>query len=142
MVQEEDLIVEVRLAPNTDAGTEARKVLRNALRTWELDGLGDVTELLATELVANVVRHVGLPMTLRAIATPDRTLLRVEVDDPSPEPPVVQRPSLTATGGRGMLLVDSLASRWGVAAAHDGTAGKMVWFEIDFRTATEEIHGD
>jgi hypothetical protein len=35
---------------------------------------------------------------------------------------------LDATTGRGLLIVDSLASRWGVIE-HDG--GKSVWFEVE-----------
>ena len=40
--------------------------------------------------------------------------------------------------GRGILLVESLATTWGVDLRDDG---KCVWFEIDVETATEEVHG-
>jgi anti-sigma regulatory factor (Ser/Thr protein kinase) len=109
--------------------------LRAALQTWELDGLGEVTELLTSELVSNVVRHVGSPMTVRALCQPSR--IRVEVDDPSPEPPVLEHPEPRDPRGRGILLVDTLADDWGTEMRDDG---KTVWFEIDARTATEEIH--
>src|SRR5438552_15282079 len=42
-------------ALNTSPGM-ARAFLREALKTWNLDGLGEVTEVLTTELVTNVVR--------------------------------------------------------------------------------------
>jgi anti-sigma regulatory factor (Ser/Thr protein kinase) len=100
--------------------------MRAALRTWNREGLGPVTELLADELVSNAVRHVGEPMTLCAICHPDS--IRVEVTDPSPEHPVPRRVGPDAVRGRGMQLVDGLANRWGVEP-HD--AGKTVWFEID-----------
>jgi anti-sigma regulatory factor (Ser/Thr protein kinase) len=109
--------------------------LRATLQTWELDGFGEVTELLTSELVTNVVRHVGSPMTVRAVRHPSR--IRVEVDDTSPEPPVVQHPTPLEPHGRGLLIVDTLANDWGNTVRDDG---KTVWFEIDVRTATNEIH--
>jgi anti-sigma regulatory factor (Ser/Thr protein kinase) len=106
------------------------------LQTWQLDGFGEVTELLTDELVANVVRHVGSPMTVRA--TSEGGMIRVEVDDPSTEPPLLQRPESDGARGRGILLVDALATRWGTDIRSDG---KTVWFEIDVSTATREMHG-
>jgi histidine kinase-like protein len=113
----------------------ARAFLRAALQTWKLDGLGDVTELLADELVTNVVRHVGTPMTLRAIV--GDTSIRVEVDDPSTEPPCLRHPHPLEPRGRGIMMVDALATHWG---AEIRESGKTVWFEIDARDAAEEVH--
>ena len=113
----------------------ARAFLRTALQTWKLDGLGDVTELLADELVSNVVRHVGRPMTLRAIV--DDGSLRVEVDDPSPQLPRVRHPEPDESRGRGMLMVDALATDWGTEVRD---SGKTVWFQIDAGTASAEVH--
>jgi anti-sigma regulatory factor (Ser/Thr protein kinase) len=124
--------------PSADtASSLARAFLRSALETWQLDGLGEVTELLTTELVSNVVRHVGQPMTIRALRQPSR--IRVEVDDDSTDLPVLQHPAPLQPRGRGLLLVDALADQWGTAPRDDG---KTVWFEIDARTATAEMHDD
>ena len=95
-----------------------------------------MTELLVTELVANVVTHVGAPMTLRVQREP--STMRVEIDDPSPELPVVHHPDSADEHGRGVLLVDQLADAWGVEPRPDG---KTVWFELDVSTATNEVHG-
>ena len=130
--------VETHLPPLPNSSATARAFLREALRTWDLDGFGDVTEVLTTELVSNVVRHVGAPMTLRASRTP--TSIRVEVDDPSDEPPVKRSPGPSAERGRGVLLIDALSNQWGTEQHAEG--GKTVWFEIDVTTATEEVHGD
>jgi hypothetical protein len=110
--------------------------LRAALHTWELDGFGHVTELLCDELVSNVVRHVGSPMTVRALRQPSS--IRVEVDDDSADLPVLQHPDMLDDHGRGILLVASLADQWG---SEPRATGKTVWFEIDVTTATEEVHG-
>jgi anti-sigma regulatory factor (Ser/Thr protein kinase) len=109
--------------------------LRGALETWALDGLGEVTELLTSEVVSNVVRHVGSAVVLRAIRDDD--WIRVEVDDTSDALPVIEHPRPLDLGGRGMVLVDTLADRWG-ADLHPG--GKTVWFEIDARRASGEMH--
>ena len=114
----------------------ARAFLRSTLGTWKLDGFGDVTELLVSELVANVVTHVGAPMTLRVLRS--ASTMRVEIDDPSTEVPVVRHPASFEEHGRGVLLVDQLANAWGVEPRPDG---KTVWFELDVSTATEEVHG-
>ncbi len=127
--------VETQLPSSMNSPQLARAFLRSTLETWKLDGFGDVTELLVTELVANVVTHVGAPMTLRVQRSP--ATMRVEIDDPSPQQPVVRHPDPSDEHGRGVLLVDELANAWGVEGRSDG---KTVWFEIDVSTATAEVH--
>jgi anti-sigma regulatory factor (Ser/Thr protein kinase) len=129
--------VETQLPSTTTSPQMARAFLRTTLQTWQLDGFGDVTELLVTELVANVVTHVGAPMTVRVRRESDT--VRVEIDDPSPELPVVHHPDARAEHGRGVLLVDRLATAWG--ADRIPGDGKTVWFELDVSTATGEAHG-
>ena len=128
--------VETQLPSSVSSPQMARAFLRSTLETWKLDGYGDVTELLVTELVANVVTHVGAPMTLRV--QKDRSRMRVEIEDPSPEVPVVHHPDAADEHGRGVLLVDKLANAWGVDPRPDG---KTVWFELEVSTATREVHG-
>jgi anti-sigma regulatory factor (Ser/Thr protein kinase) len=121
--------VETQLPALESAPRTARAFLRAALQTWELDGFGEVTEVLTSELVSNVVRYVGAPMTLRAFRQPFS--IRVEVDDPSDDLPLAQHPDPLDERGRGLHLVDALATRWGVTP--HGERGKTVWFEIDLR---------
>jgi anti-sigma regulatory factor (Ser/Thr protein kinase) len=83
-------------------------------------------EVLISELATNVVRHARTPFTV--VITWDGRTLRAEVSDGVPLGP---RPPLTSRdddeGGRGLLLVDAVATDWGVDLYHDG---KTVWFEI------------
>nr|WP_229695028.1 ATP-binding protein [Streptomyces lacrimifluminis] len=94
--------------------------LRRAVREWfGEDAYGRVgadVQLRATELVGNVIRHVGegTPVSVR-VACVDGARIRVEVSDPDPRAlPVL----LSATGGdgsgRGLALLGALAVRWGV----------------------------
>jgi len=127
--------VETQLPSNGNSPQLARAFLRATLETWKLDGFGAVTELLTTELVANVVTHVGKPMTLRVSRTP--STMRVEIEDTSATPPELHHPGAADEHGRGVLLVDQLSNEWGVEPREDG---KTVWFELDVSTATAEAH--
>jgi anti-sigma regulatory factor (Ser/Thr protein kinase) len=128
--------IETQLPSSVDAPMLARAFLRAALQTWKLDGFGQITELLASELVANVVVHVGAPMTLRISRAPRS--IRVDVEDPSGELPELRHPSAEDEHGRGVLFVSELANDWG---AERLGRGKTVWFELDTSTATAEAHG-
>ncbi|WP_051826492.1 ATP-binding protein [Kitasatospora aureofaciens] len=56
------------------------------------------------------------------------TRLRIEVHDASDRPPVPRQPGPTAGCGRGLLLVDALATGWG-HFPRPGGVGKVVWCE-------------
>ena len=116
------------LAPDLTAPAMARFALR---------GLGDrvpdedmeTIVLLATEVVGNAVRHAaldgGAPIGLRVFLDADR--MRVEVHDAGPGfVPDVAEADPRSPNGRGLFLVNSLASRWGVGR----DAGTTVWFEV------------
>jgi anti-sigma regulatory factor (Ser/Thr protein kinase) len=132
--------VETHLPPLPDSSAVARAFVRHALQTWDVDVSGDVSDLLVTEVVSNVVRHVGQAMTLRITRSVERGSVRVEVEDPSDTPPVRRDPGSRAERGRGLLLVDALASRWGVD--HHAAGGKCVWFEMEPIGASEHIRED
>jgi anti-sigma regulatory factor (Ser/Thr protein kinase) len=109
----------------------ARSFLHSTLETWRLDGFGDIIVLLASELVSNAVIHVARPMTLRISRRCNR--IRVEVDDESNDAPSVRRPDATEEHGRGLFLVDALATDWGTDIRPEG---KTVWFEVDTTTVS------
>nr|WP_222108655.1 ATP-binding protein [Streptomyces cupreus] len=85
--------------------------------------------LCVSELLTNVIAHVGegTPVTIRVIRAPDgRT--RLEVTDPDPHAWLITRePDTDDQTGRGLLLLDALAQRWGVWLT---PAGKTVWCEL------------
>ncbi|MGW0605254.1 ATP-binding protein [Streptomyces sp. NPDC002640] len=114
----------------------ARRALRELMRCEvpgrPLDGeVLETAELLTTELVTNALVHTGRGAVLKVTVTGRR--LRVEVRDF-----VRHRPSCLsgdrvadddATGGRGLLLVATLADAWGVRGH---ALGKSVWFELTY----------
>lgn len=86
-----------------------------------------VVVLLASELVANAIKHADASMVaIRFGVMPEH--VRVEVADEGPgftRPPA--KPDPSGVGGWGLHLVEELSSRWGVAEG----PGARVWFEVD-----------
>ncbi|MFE7124872.1 SpoIIE family protein phosphatase [Streptomyces sp. NPDC057617] len=104
------------------AGT-ARKFVGEQLAAWHLDELVTTTELLVSELIANVVRHARGPVRLRLLHC---TALVCEVYDGSPTTPRIRRASETDEGGRGLQMVAALSEHWGIR--YTGS-GKCIWTE-------------
>ena len=88
----------------------------------------DVPALLIGELVANAVEHChSAEGEFRLRVTATATLL-IEVSDAcGTHHPVLQQPSGEAESGRGILLVDVLATTWGTRADEAPHEGKTVW---------------
>ncbi|MCF6736341.1 ATP-binding protein [Blastococcus sp. KM273129] len=115
------------LPPVAASVPAARRLVRQLLGAWGARQDHDDAALLVTELVANVVDHVGGTACLTVEATLSDDWLRLAVVDCSPVRPVVQQFSGNRPRGRGMLMVEVLADRWGCEEHRDG---KRVWFEL------------
>ncbi|MFG2985244.1 SpoIIE family protein phosphatase [Streptomyces sp. NPDC048258] len=109
--------------------SEARYALRQALRDWGMPDLADDVELAAGELLVNALLHTdgGAVLTMEVLPEPVRRI-RLWVKDRSSVWPRRRTPGEAATTGRGLLLVDALATHWGVESRGDG---KAVWCEFD-----------
>jgi len=86
----------------------------------------ETAQLLVSELVTNAVAHAGTPVEVECVPTEGG--LRVSVCDGSRVLPTAGRPDAWDERGRGLVLVDTLAARWGTRR-HPGN-GKAVWFEL------------
>ncbi|MFD8011564.1 SpoIIE family protein phosphatase [Streptomyces sp. NPDC058955] len=108
--------------------SDARLAVGQALRDWGMPELADDAELLTGELLVNVLLHTegGAVLTLEVLPEPVRRV-RLSVQDRSSAWPRRRTPGEAATSGRGLLLMDALASRWGVEPRGEG---KAVWCEI------------
>ncbi|TQM85173.1 hypothetical protein FHX81_7646 [Saccharothrix saharensis] len=83
--------------------------------------------LIADALLTNAFEHAIAPRLLR-LSHRDGRIVRVEVHDASPELlPVLGKPGGRGPRNRGLLLVNRLASRWGVDPGH---SYKAVWGEV------------
>jgi anti-sigma regulatory factor (Ser/Thr protein kinase) len=114
------------------AVTLSRRTLRLILTMHGLIGLVDTAELLATELVANAVRHTNGPAALRVSWSAD--VLRIgawDADPEPPEPPGKLAELGEAEEGRGLALVRACADLWGwQPLTRNGSRGKYVWCEL------------
>ena len=95
------------------------------LRAWEVEPAIDDSTLLVSELVTNAILHARSPIDL--VVRKVRTAVRVEVYDEGSGLARPLHPELDAAAGRGLGLVEAVATRWGVDEAE---VGKTVWFEI------------
>jgi anti-sigma regulatory factor (Ser/Thr protein kinase) len=123
----------VRLATGPAAAAEARRRVRDAIRSWQVPVDLDAALLLTSELVTNAVRHEagqGAQAVVLAIAC-SRGRLRVDVHDTSRSLPAVAEVPADAETGRGLLLVETLSDEWGF---YRTPAGKAVYFTLAFET--------
>lgn len=118
----------VQLSPTPRGARLARLLATEQLRSWGLPL--DPAALIVAELAANAATHgrvAGRDFRLTMYVVGDT--LRIEVTDTRgdrmPEP---LRPAPDAEAGRGLLLVDALARRWGTAPG--ASPRKTVWAEV------------
>lgn len=116
------------VARTPEAVGDARRMLARQLVAWGLESAVDDLQLLASELITNAIRYGKNPVAVRLITRVG--VLRLEVTDGNihhlPVPRVAQH---TDSHGRGLPLVDAIATDWGVAIESSG-ARKTVWVEL------------
>lgn len=114
----------LRMAGDASSLRDARHMVADTLHGAP-DELRDAAVLLAGELLTNAVVHGGGWFLLQVDAAQDAVY--VEVSDSTGGRPMVLHPSSDREHGRGMAIVDAMASAWGTKER--GTH-KVVWFEL------------
>ncbi|MEV6476388.1 MULTISPECIES: ATP-binding protein [unclassified Streptomyces] len=98
--------------------------LKHASRQAEADA-----HLAVSELISNALRHGGGLTGFKADLDPAATRLRLQVEDPSPEPPRRRLvPDPETPGGRGWAIVKRIATTCSVAVLPG--AGKRITVTI------------
>ncbi|WP_433827170.1 ATP-binding protein [Actinoplanes sp. CA-015351] len=121
-----DRRISIDLEPDVGAARVAREVITDACDRWGRTDLTGNACIVTTELVNNVVAHARTPM--RVLLAMDDETMSVAVRDSSPVLPRFTGPvAPTSFGGRGLLLIDAMTSRWGNLEL-DG--GKVVWARL------------
>ena len=105
--------------------------LRHWARSWmehhPTDGVDpDIVVLSMTELVTNSIKHGSGPVEVQLNGDSDNLVLIV--GDRSELPPRRPVTSIDVESGRGLVILESLATRWGVQPGVGG--GKSVWCEF------------
>lgn len=117
--------IRMRLRPVPDACRQVRQLVVHACTTWQRRDVSATAALIATELVANVVRHAHTTMEFTVGLRDGRIWLSVR--DGSRRMPKPADPSVADAGGRGLRLVRDLTDSWGVMPVSDG---KVVWTRL------------
>ncbi|MGW1036715.1 ATP-binding protein [Streptomyces antibioticus] len=129
-------VLRVQLSSICRGARLARLLVEQQLKDWGLPRTSPVTRAvvaITAELAANVAIHGRTPgrdFEVRLSLTAAHA--RVEVSDTRPDrlPPLSPD---TATTGRGLLLVDAIATHWGYELRT--ACVKTVWAEVDRKWA-------
>lgn len=112
------------LPPDGTSPGRARRLVEAVVAGTQLEAVLDEALLLVTELVTNSVVHAGTTVVLET--TVDEGGLRVEVSDRgSGRLTMKDSPAEIREGGRGLFLLDALATQWGTRY---GSGLTSVWF--------------
>lgn len=117
-----------------------RLFARAILHTWHEDSLVQDAELIVSELTDNAVTAsadgdgrpvyvAGRMPVIQVRLLTDGVRLLIEVWDQAPGTPVLRKVTGNEESGRGLMLVDAIADKWGWTPA-DGQPGKVVWAEL------------
>jgi anti-sigma regulatory factor (Ser/Thr protein kinase) len=118
----------VDLPFTSEAPAAARTHLRLLGGNLTASTIDDAVAMLS-ELVTNAVQHGKPEITLQVRL--DEDCVTVAVADLGEAALLFMGPAphTDQPRGRGLLIVDALATRWGVSRSA-ATAGKTVWFEL------------
>jgi len=110
---------------DVDAVARARAFARETLHSWRMAPLEETVTLLVSEMVTNALVHTDgfAELELRR----DDSKVEILVTDAHSRVPRPRELDLDATGGRGLMLVQSLAEEWGVEPSG---GGKTVWAAV------------
>lgn len=106
-----------------------RRIVRQHLSHCGLADLTDAVQLCVSELVTNVIIHVGAGTPTTLGLRMKGAYLRIEVRDPDSRAlPMLISAEGDAEAGRGLGLLDAMVDRWGVVPM---PSGKTTWAEIE-----------
>lgn len=110
-----------RLETGPRAPSQARELVRSALRAWAVPVDEDIAILLTSDMVTNAIRHTASKTITLGVSATDKRL-RVDVLGTT----LADAPVDEETG-RGLILVTRLSDTWGF---YPTPAGKAVYFTL------------
>ncbi|MGW9497454.1 ATP-binding protein [Streptomyces prasinus] len=141
-------VSELILAATPNAVAWARRHTVDILQRWHFPDEGiEVARLLVSELATNAVQHTRPTKTSEPAAHspglgtivlmlwPTNGGVILAVSDPDPRPPTPRTSDPSATGGRGLVLIQTMADRWGYTPTQP-RPGKIVWAEVPARPSS------
>lgn len=116
------------LPPRVTSPASARSLVGEACRRWGLPELADRARVIVSELVSNAVVHAGTDLDVTVVLR--ETCLIIQLRDHDGPLPDRAPATADAGGGRGLFLVERLATGWGASTTPDG---KTVWASLSRR---------
>jgi DNA-binding NarL/FixJ family response regulator len=118
----------------------ARRFVAEVLRRWQCEDALGAVELAVSELVTNAIVHASSSVDITVSLRPRD--VRVDVVDRGSGRPQIRTQAETGDSGRGLVIVQSLATSWGI---DEGPGWKSVWFLVprpDVPNASSSVDGD
>ncbi|AZP14733.1 ATP-binding protein [Streptomyces aquilus] len=122
------------LACEPASARRARLLVSAAVNAWGISEMSEAGMQIVAELVNNAVEHTRCRSVRVLVTRTTERRVRIAVADTCRETPEMGRPDGDAEGGRGLLLVDALSSRWGYDR---DPLGKVVWAELEVPPTAE-----
>ncbi|MER7343820.1 ATP-binding protein [Streptomyces aurantiacus] len=118
-----------------------RKALRLHLALWGLPEVIEAAQMCVSELMSNVINHVGIGTPVTLAVSMSGTYVRIEMRDPDTRAlPILLDAQCGMESGRGMALIDAFTDhRWGVILCGDS---KVVWCELATDLVVPDGHSD
>jgi PAS domain S-box-containing protein len=123
--------------PEPQAVASGRRFVERTLAAWARTELTDTACLLVSEILTNAVRHAQAPIGLRMHRTVQE--ISFEITDDNTHLPQRRLPDRDDESGRGLMLVEALASDWGTRPA---LSGKTVWFTLRLESTAAPDGGE
>jgi hypothetical protein len=134
-------IAALALGPELDSCRLARAFTREILQGWDMDAPLEDAVTVASELVSNAVRHgcvradeAARQARIELILWWRLSHLVCVVNDPSLAPPVLAPTDVFAESGRGLHMVQAIASAWGWTTL--SLQQKVVWAALPLQPQT------
>lgn len=89
----------------------------------ELSDMVDDVLLVTSELATNAVLHAQTPF--KVVLHGSTAMVVLQIQDGAPAAPVTREPEVMDMNGRGLMLVELLATEWGISTTGDDQ--KTVW---------------
>jgi anti-sigma regulatory factor (Ser/Thr protein kinase) len=122
-------VARLELAATSEAPRLAREFVTGQAGALPGEVVADA-ELLVSELVTNAVRHGRPVITVYVDLEPPFIAVSVQDEGRTLPPQNATLSAPTSVSGRGLFLVDQIASRWGITPTH-APPGQAVWFQIN-----------
>jgi anti-sigma regulatory factor (Ser/Thr protein kinase) len=125
-VSEDEIVLRIWATPRSVR--DARRAIGEFCRSGGLTSLATDAELLTSELVTNSCSAVDGLITVVLLRDEAGVVVTVTDDDTSEVTAPAICPPALADAGRGLYLVEHIASDWGTSRYR---YGKTVWFRLD-----------